>query len=212
MKNCLLITRPNHDVTTNYLYFWSEIIISQAKRVGCKIIDLIGKRACLSDFSGIISKAFPELIIVNGHGDGETITGHDNQELVKSGHNESLLAGTVTYARSCRSAIGLGPACVKHKAKAYIGYTDDFVFLYDDQFITKPLEDNSAKMFLEPSNYVAISLLKGHSPKEANQRSKEMFMKNIQKLLTSETKGADKEAIPYLIWDMNHQVCLECGD
>lgn len=208
MTNSLLITRPNHDPTTNCLYFWSERIISQANRAGCKIIDLAKKRACAKDFNGIISKVCPQFVVINGHGNDKAVTGYDDEELIRCGDNESLLAGTVTYARSCRSAVSLGPACIKNKTKAYIGYVDDFVFLYDDRFVTKPLKDTSAKLFLEPSNYVAISLLKGHSPQEANKRSKEVYMRNIRKLLTSETKGEAKEAIPYLLWDMNNQVCL----
>jgi fibrillarin-like rRNA methylase len=65
-----------------------------------------------------------------------------------------------------------------------------------------------AKLFLEPSNYIAIAFIKGHSAVEANNRSKECFKKNIKKLMTSDTLKEDRELIPYLLWDMDHQICI----
>ena len=34
----------------------------------------------------------------------------------------------------------------------------------------------------------------------------------MQKLLTSETPKEEKELVPYLRWDMIHQVCLGDGE
>lgn len=71
-----------------------------------------------------------------------------------------------------------------------------------------PLADKTAELFLEPSNQVAISLLKGRTVGEAQQNSKKSFLRNIQKLLTSESTPEDSSALRYLLWDMQHQVCL----
>ena len=55
---------------------------------------------------------------------------------------------------------------------------------------------------------MAISLLKGHTASEANDRSKELFKNIIKKYMTSEASREKFELLPYLLWDMNHQVCI----
>ena len=72
----------------------------------------------------------------------------------------------------------------------------------------KPLEDKTAKQFLEPSNYLPISLLKGHTTGEANNRSKNLFRKNIEKLIVAGPTSSDYQTIRGLLWNMQHQVCL----
>lgn len=208
----LLITRPNHDITTNYLYYWSEKIIDEADKKYVKVIDLKGKRANRKEFTKIISKTSPSIVIINGHGDNKTVTGFDNEYLISKSQNENLLKKTVTYAVSCSSAKELGPACIASGARAYIGYTDDFTFVIDQSKITRPLEDNTAKLFLEPSNQVGISLIKGNNPQVSYQKSQDAFRRNIRHLLTSESSEEEKEALPFLLWDMTHQACLLPND
>ena len=204
----MLITRPNHDVTTNYLYYWSQCIVDIGKTHKLTVIDVAGNRANKKEVEGIIEKIKPSFICFNGHGDERTIGGYDNEPLIQKGDNESLLSGAVVFARACRSAKELGPACVKKGTEAYIGYSDDFIFLTEEAKESRPLTDKVAKLFLEPSNYVAIAFMKGHSAGQANQRSKDYFKNNIKKLMTSDTPKEDRELIPYLLWDMDHQICV----
>ena len=204
----LLITRPNHDVTTNYLYYWSQKILDVANEKGIRTVDLKGKRANKKEFTSVINKIKPHLVILNGHGDDRTITGFDNKILLEVGSNEKLLEGKIAYAVSCSSAKMLGPKCINSGTHAYIGYTDDFAFIIDESKITKPLEDKTACLFLEPSNQVAISLIKGNNTSSSYKRSQEFFKRNISHLLTSESPKEEKEALPYLLWDMRNQVCL----
>lgn len=205
----MLITRPNHDITTNYLFYWSTFIMAQATRSGKNITDLSKQRANAREFASVIKKTQPDMIVINGHGNHSIIAGYDNDPLVEKGKNHDLLKNAVVFARSCQSASGLGPEAVRAGCKAYIGYNDDFVFVTEIAMITKPLSDRTAQLFLEPSNYVAISLLKGHSPSDANNRSKEMYKKTIQKLMSSAGASIDVELIPNLFWNYSHQVCLE---
>ncbi|MEK7514113.1 MAG: hypothetical protein AAB580_04460 [Patescibacteria group bacterium] len=204
----MLITRPNHDVTTNYLYFWSQELINQAKKNNLKVVDLAKKRANAKEFNSVIKKIKPSLIVINGHGNGSSVAGYDDEPLVIAGQNEIILNKAIVYARSCKSAETLGPKSIKSGCKTYIGYDDDFVFVTEDNKLTKPLEDKTSEMFMEPSNYIVISLLKGHTTDDANQRSKKLFKHNIQKLTTSIATKEDNELIPYLVWDYSHQVCL----
>jgi len=204
----MLITRPNHDVTINYLYYWSQYIIKIGKAHKLTVTDVAGSRANKKEIIGIISKTKPSFVCFNGHGDEKTICGYDNEPLIQKKLNESILSDVVVFARTCRSAKELGPSCVKKGTTAYVGYTDDFIFLTEEAKESRPLTDKVAKLFLEPSNDVAISFIKGHSAGQANQRSKDYFKKNIKKLMTSDTPKEDRELIPYLLWDMDHQVCI----
>lgn len=204
----MVVTRPNHDVTTQYLCAWSIDVITEAKKHSVTVVDLLGKRATRREFTSVVTKIHPSLILVNGHGNERMVTGYDNEPLVVEGENESILHGVIVYARSCQSARRLGPACVRKGTIAYIGYTEDFVFFIDETKITRPREDTTAKHFLEPSNHIVMSLLKGHTAGQAQMKSKNMSMHTIQTLMTSETLKEEKELIPYLRWNLIHQVCL----
>lgn len=204
----MLITRPNHDITTNYLYYWSEKIVEIAKKKKNKVIDLKGRRANKKEFVNVLKKINPCFIVMNGHGDEKTITGYDNEILVAAADNETILTGKIIFARACRAAVKLGKSCVNKGTKTFIGYTDDFIFFIDEVKINRPLADKTAQLFLEPSNYIAIGLLKGHKTSITNERSKELYRQNMQQLTTSETPKEDRELIPFLRWDMINQVCL----
>lgn len=208
----VLLTRPNHDPTTTYLYFWSEAIIKQAKDSNHRLIDLKGKSVTKFRFTCKIRCKRPSLIVINGHGDEDLTTGYNNQILIQVGVNESLLKNTIVYARSCSCAKKLGPACVTKGTIAFIGYDDEFVFMFDENSEDKPAEDKTAALFLEPSNQIAISLLKGFSTQEANQVALDLYQNTIQQYSTSEVPPEDSELLPYLYWDMNHQKLLGDGD
>ena len=80
--------------------------------------------------------------------------------------------------------------------------------MYDKNRITSPLKDETAKLFLEPSNELIISLLKENSAGESYKRSQIHFRNNFMKLLSSEASEEDAALARYLWWDMTHQVCL----
>lgn len=208
MNKKFVITRPDHDLTTDYLSHWGKLIITQAKQKGIDVIDLRRERANRQELEHIILKTKPSFLVLNGHGDDKTVTGYDNKPLIEAGKNDQLLQGTVTYAFSCRSGKKLGRKAVESGTRAYIGYDDDFIFMVDESKHSKPLQDKTAALFFEPSNAVAIALLKGNTASTSSERSKNMFRQNIRKLLTSESPREEKDALPYLVWDMNHQVCL----
>ena len=145
-------------------------------------------------------------VVFNGHGDDDLVAGHKNETLIKVGENEGLLKNKMIYAISCKSAKKLGPESISAGAISYIGYDDDFVFIYEKNKITNPLIDDIAKIYLEPSNELIISLIKGNSTNESYKRSQDMFMTNLKKLLTSEAPSTP--AVRYLWWDIKHQVLL----
>ena len=206
MNRIFLITRPKHDETTHYLFYWGSEVLKIAEKKGIQVLDLQKKRANKKDLASIIKKKRPLLCFLNGHGGPDFITGHLNEVLIKLGENEKVLESKIVYALSCQSAKKLGAGSVKKGAIAYIGYNEDFVFAFEQGKLARPTEDKTAGLFLKPSNQLIISLLKGHTVESAYKKSQELFMKNIRKLLTSES--LDSSDVKYLWWDMRHQVCL----
>lgn len=206
----LLLTRPDHDYATRYLSVWSEKFFDLAKDRGCTIIDLRRERAKRKEVESVIQKKKPCLIIVNGHGNDDRVFGYENKPLLMAKVNSYLLQGKITYAISCRSARVLGEETGQYKNTTYIGYKDDFILLYLEKYRTRPHEDRLANLFLEPSNLIATTLLKGHTTGKAVIKAKQEFFRNIQQLLTSKTKNDDSSAIRYLLWNMKHLTL--CGD
>lgn len=209
MSRILLITRPKYDEATTYLFYWSKLVIKLAINKGNRVIDLADKKANKVEFIGRLNKVKPDFLFLNGHGSPTTIFGQDDKSLLTTKDKLKISNKLVIYSRSCNCASLLGPHCLNNGAKAFIGYLQPFIFVYNPSSITRPWTDKNAELFLDPSNRVVTTLLKGHSPEEANRRSKEAFKKNIQKLLTSETPKEYSAAIRFLFWDMTYQVCLK---
>jgi len=209
MSNSLLATRPNFDLTTRYISAWAEEIIKIAKSKNKQVFDLSKKRANRKEFESMVRKHNPDLVFLNGHGNETQVAGQNDEILLSLKGSRSLLKNKTIYALSCKSGKVLGPESVKSGANSYIGYTEDFIFLYDEKMINRPKEDKTAEMFLEPSNQVMVSLLKDHSAKEAHENSKQSFIKRIRKMLSSQSTRIESSAVRYLIWNMQYQVCYE---
>ncbi len=77
----------------------------------------------------------------------------------------------------------------------------------DKDYSFKPLEDPKSKPFMEASNQLMTSLLKGSSAGDALQKSKDKFKGAYRKLLASNTDLDSLSAAQYLWWDERHLIC-----
>jgi hypothetical protein len=202
MSATFLITLPNHDDTTHYLSAWGKEVIKIAKETGLKVLDLSGERANRKEFENKVKNLSPKLVMLNGHGDDNLVTGYKNEPLVKAGDNEGLLKEKIVYALSCRSAKVLGPESIKSGALNYTGYEDDFIFMYEPELFSRPHLDKTAGLFLDPSNTFIESLIKGNNVKESFKRSRNAIIKNFNKSVsTSET---DPSIARFLWWNLKN--------
>ena len=201
-----LITRPEHDDTTFYLSNWCKESIDLAEKKGAKISDLHRDKANKKEFEGRISKSGPELVVLNGHGDENSVTGHKNEELISIKSDEKILKLNIVYAISCRSAKNLGKKCVEKGTNCYVGYTDDFIFVYEKEKISRPLTDETAKLFLEPSKLFIEAVIKNNSVKDALERSRKKIQENFIRTLS----GNEQETAlaRYLWWNLRNFVSL----
>jgi len=233
----VLFTRPRHDITTRYLYFWNQKAIDLAAKIiysptetdvltiwkriifffrkvrfsvinffTHEVIDLKANTANRLEFAHQLDDYKPKLIFLNGHGNANTVTGDQNLPLVDK-FNVQILTGSIVYAFSCQSAKNLGPLAVSKGVNAYLGYDEDFVFLIDEK--SKPEQDQTAKNFLNPAMQITYSLINGKTPTSAHQDSQDAYNAIISNLSTSETSAEDRQMLPYLVWNRDHQVCLE---
>jgi len=202
----LLLTRPRYDLPTHYLFYWAGLLIVEAKKRGIKVIDLNKEKAKKDILHSYLSKQPIDIVILNGHGSPEAVTGQDEVILsVESGAD--LLKDKIMFVRACDAGTILGKKIMEMGAKGFIGYIQPFMFLMDKDYFNKPLEDELARPILECSNQVGLSLIKGGSATEAQKDSLTKYAEAIDKYSFSETTSSF--LLPVLLWNMTNQVCYQ---
>ena len=207
----ILITRPCYDLATSYIFYYAGLIVDEAEDTGVPTIDLKRPRLTQKILTDMIKEKSPGFLFFNAHGNEKTIFGDkiDGREevLIQEGTNHNLLDGKIIYARACNAAASLGKAC---KDGCFVGYSVRFRFWTDDRWSANPSNDSTAKLFFEPSNLIASSLLRGNTAEESVNKSIIQTKKNILKLL-KEQKEPGATASIMLLW--NNMTGLEiCGN
>jgi hypothetical protein len=193
----IVLIRPSYETTTRYLYIWNQKVVDRTREKEMNIVDLKKKQAARNNLINVLSQNDPDYVFLNGHGAPDFITGQNGEILIQAGVNEGVLAGKHVHALSCDTGKILGPAAIKKGAKSYIGYDEPFVF------VTK-----QAGLFLDPAIAVSLSLLDGATARQACRASQQAFLENIR-ILSASRQKKNSYLIRYLLWDKNHQVCLE---
>ena len=104
MNKALLITRPNHDPGTNYLFYWAGEVIIVAQKKGITVLDLSKDKATKKNFDSYLKRNQPKLIFLNGHGNKDSILGFDNEPLI------SMDLAFIGYIKSYR--LGYSPSSI----------------------------------------------------------------------------------------------------
>jgi len=195
MKKTLFV-RPCHDSVTSYLHYYSRKLLEESKKRGLKTINKEKEDANRGIVENVIDKTNPDFIMFNGHGNPAVICGHRDEVIIEKDNNHDLLKDRIIYSLSCSSALELGKA-VGNSNTTFIGYVDDFALGMDTNSQAAVYRDNRAKLFLEPSNLLVESVLKGNSAKNAVMKAKNLMKVNISKLKTDPFPDA-KDYLPYL--------------
>lgn len=203
-----LITRPNYDIVTSYLFHWSKKILNFASKNSINFIDIKEDKVNKENVESYLKKQNPRLIFFNGHGDDNSIAGFKDEPLIESGKNEQLLKNKIIYSLSCNSANILGREAIKKGTETFIGYEDSFMLYTDSEREATPLKDKIANSFLQPSNELGISLLKKKTAEESSTRSKEAFKKETKKFLASSSIEGGEMIIMALLWNLENQIVL----
>ncbi len=200
MKKGIIITLPRHDDVTEYLSVFSKEILEIAESNNILCRKLFDKEANKENFERVINKTNHKLIVFNGHGTENSICGYADEPIVKEKANEQILSDKITYARTCDSASSLGHASMQNnKGGCFIGYSLPFQFYCDETWKGNPAKDPVAPLFLEPSNLIPISIIKGRTTSEAHFSSKKAILKNMKKALRR--ADSDSLAIAEALWN-----------
>jgi len=196
-----VITMPNYDTATSYLFCYAEELIKFAKEKSISLSQLKRPRLRRNILEESIHNQNPQLLLFNAHGDEDTIygdkIGSETEYLIRKGKNHEILQGRLTYARACSAAASLGRTL---KSGCFIGYNQPFSFWTDTTRTTTPLKDKVAELFLRPSNELAIALLRGKCAREAADIFVNLSKKNILRLLGQQNEpGAMASAM--LLWN-----------
>ncbi len=204
----VLVSRPRHDKATNYLYYWSESVIDAVKVRRIRLADLSGDKAISSVFKGYFEKIKPSFLFLNGHGSAESIFGHNDLKLISVSDDLARFANCIFYSRSCDSGAILGPELIKAGARGFIGYERELIVSFMPEYITRPLRDPLAKLFLEPSNLVPLSIVKGNTVGEAYRKTQAAMLTNLRKMLSSGASYQERYHSVFLWSNIKHQVIL----
>jgi len=200
MNNSILVTRPKYDDGTEYLSAYALEVIKKAKEKFL-VKDFEGEEAIKENIEKYLKNQNPKLIFLNGHGNECEICGHKDK-VIFSLTNINLLKDKIIYARACFSANYLGHEVVKNNSGCFIGYIYPFSFWISGERSATPLKNKVAGMFLNPSNEIVFSLLKGEIAKMADEKSKKMMVENMRKILAMEKKNEPRATgMLQILWD-----------
>lgn len=117
-----------------------------------------------------LSSPQSDIIIGMGHGDVDAFTGQHETLILRIGeYDPNEIKGKVIKLLSCQTGVKLGPDLVRNGANAYLGYTDDYLWVCDSDKSQTPWGDHLASPFLMPVMDSLNALLSGKTVEEAYQ-------------------------------------------
>lgn len=212
MVKKLLITRPNHDVATSYLYDFSKEIVEIIRSTSDMHITCLEKSDVVrKEFEKVLTKENPKLIFLNGHGNRKEVFGHKD-EIILDEDNISLTKKGIVYALSCDSLENLGPIGVNKGVRAYIGYKSSFMIVKDPSRVGTPNKDKNALPFKNACSVLIKSLIFGNTVSKCIEMTKTEYINSIRSYGTSDDDPyGDVPLIRFaLAW--NYKFLDFCGD
>lgn len=210
VNNTLLSIRPDYEIVTRYAAAWQINILSAADGVGLPYVDLYGSDATTSNFYSSLEATDPLIINILGHGNYNSIACQGGQTLM-TGADTKDLAERVVYDLSCRAGRDLGTAAINNGCISFLGYTEDFwvCYVYGDHAdggMLNPLNDETARGFLESHNIAPISFIQGSTTGASYSASQNRFNYWIRVW-----EQVDSGVTAHLVWNRDHQVLKGVG-
>ena len=122
-----------------------------------------------------------DIIIGTGHGDRDVFTGQNEAVILEIGkYNPKEIKGKVIKLISCQTGVELGPDLVANGCAAFMGYTDDYVWVVDADLASRPWADKMAATSLMPVIDGLNALLDGKTAREAFNIELDGYSRNIE--------------------------------
>lgn len=193
MSQTIFIGRCDCDSNVIFPFHWANRIREEAEKLELDIIDLQKEDYIEEKTKKLIEERNPFFVLLNGHGKVWCTMGYKCAPVLIANKNDFLLKGKIAYVVSCYTAQYLGQVAYDKGCKAYIGYEDDFAFVYMDE--DNPLDDSIGKIYMEASNEVSLTILNGGTPKEAFEKSQKTFDKWID-FWEKKWRGIESTKVP----------------
>ncbi len=178
----MIITCPDYDDVTKVFFEYSKEVKQLTHQKGIALKELNIQDANQDNFKKVLEKLDYSFVFLNGHGNGCVVAGNKGEIILSDKINFLEFGKRICYCRSCGSAKKLGVDIVKDGG-VFIGYNKPFKFYISEKNINNPLGDEVTKLFLNPSNIVSKTIIKGQSAYEADDRGKKAILKNINRVL-----------------------------
>jgi len=122
-----------------------------------------------------------DIIIGMGHGDVDTFTGQNESLILQVGnYDPNEIKNKVIKLLSCQTGVKLGPDLVRNGARAYLGYTDDYLWVCDADKLSTPWSDHLASPFMMPVMNSINAILDGKTVEEAYRIEVDEYLKNAE--------------------------------
>ena len=122
-----------------------------------------------------------DIIIGCGHGDVDAFTGQNEAVILEVGkYDPKEVEGKVIKLLSCQCGVILGPNLVRNGCAAFMGYTDDYVWVMDSDLAMRPWADELAATSLMPVVDGLNALLDGKSARDALNIELEGYSRNAE--------------------------------
>jgi hypothetical protein len=116
-----------------------------------------------------------------GHGDVDVFTGQNEAIILEVGkYTPREVEGKVIKLLSCQTGVELGPDLVRNGCAAFMGYTDDYIWVMDSDLASTPWADEMAATSLMPVVDGLNALLDGKSAREALNIELEGYSRNAE--------------------------------
>lgn len=203
MSKKMIISRPNYDLNTSYLFDFSNDFIKIVKHSrDIHVTDLEGKKATRELFEKHLQKEKPTLLFLNGHGNRYSVLGH-NDETILDEKNISFTKNSIIYALSCDSLEGLGKISIERGTKAYIGYKARFMIISDPSHHSIPNKDTNALPFKRACTILINGLVSGFTVQEALEETKQEYIHSIRAYTKKDDPFGDTPLIRFaLTWNL----------
>jgi len=120
-----------------------------------------------------------DIIIATGHGSPDALTGQNETIIWGVGkYDPREVEGKVIYLLSCQTGLRLGPDLVRNGAAAFMGFTDDYIWVCDADLAPAPWSDEMSATCLMPEMEAINALLDGKTVKEAHDIKLASYEKN----------------------------------
>lgn len=174
----------NHDISTSYLYAFSEELIKEAENKGFNVVKIEGNDISENVLRSRIKNKKHKFIFFSGRGNDTSLFANRRKQFINM-DSADVFKETVTYTIACSCLNKLGSEAINKGCSSFIGYKKPFWIARDHKHESTPLKDEIATPIIECSNIVVKSLIKGNTVRESIRKSHEKAVDNILKLIFS---------------------------